>query len=215
MTPADSSAISKDELQAVYDKGNSYVQDEYTAESWEDYQYYRNYALNVLDNDYAYQAEINKTADFLTEADSMLEKIGDLSAIESKINEAKQYTNDDNKYYANTFYALTSLIEDAEATLETTATAENVEYYITSIDEAINGLILRDENAPSAFDTAPAMDSITRVLGEENADKLSQIELKGIDKKECRYDYYEYYEKDGKLVVAGTTNATILTGFND
>ena len=70
------------------------------------------------------------------------------------------YTNVTDKYYANSFYALTYLIEDAEATLETTATAENLQNYSVNKNVTITGVHL-DENGTKAVLT---VDGVTDEL---------------------------------------------------
>lgn len=203
-----------DELNALLEEVKQLDKDDYTQESYENLLQVIAEAEELLQREYYLQDELDIAKERIEDARNALENIGDIKKVVEKLNEARAITNEDNHYYANTYYALTQIIKDVEYKVENGMTGDEVEENIAALQEGMDGLIVRDPSRQDAFDTTAAMDSITRLVGEENLDKLSQIELRAIDKKSCDYDYYEYYEEDGKLVIAATTNASILTGFN-
>ncbi|WP_306529394.1 alpha-N-acetylglucosaminidase C-terminal domain-containing protein [[Ruminococcus] torques] len=171
-------------------------------------------ASELLKKEWHLQSEIDLAAERVQDAIDALQEVGNENQVMEKLNEAKQISNEEHRYYDNTYYELQKIIKETEYKLEGGLTKEESDKCIAEIQRGLDGLIVRDASHQSAFDTTAARDSIKRLIGKENEDKLSQIELRAIDKKECDYDYYEYYEEDGKLVIAATTNASILTGFN-
>ncbi len=203
-----------DELKTVLEEAKKLNKDDYTQESFDSLIKVIAEAEELLQREYYLQDEIDIAKERIEDAIADLQDIGDMKKVVVKLGEAKAITNEDNHYYANTYYALSQIIKDVEYKVQKGMTGEEIEENVAALQKGIDGLIVRNPAEQHAFDTTAAMDSIKRLVGEKNQDKLSQIELRAIDKKSCDYDYYEYYEQDGKLVIAATTNASILTGFN-
>ncbi|SEO04841.1 alpha-N-acetylglucosaminidase TIM-barrel domain-containing protein [Actinacidiphila rubida] len=63
--------------------------------------------------------------------------------------------------------------------------------------------------SPATFDTAPAAAAITRLIGPQLA---AQVTLKGIDAGSAQ-DHYQIEADRGRVLISGTTPATLLAGF--
>jgi len=203
-----------EELRNVLEQAALLKEEDYVAETWEALKTAKEKAEALLAEEMYVQEEVDRALERVQEAMDGLEEAGDVEALRRSLEEAKAVDNTENHYYKNTYYALQKVIREVEYDLLQGVTKEEAEALEEKLQAAVNQLIVRNVEEQNAFDTAPARNAMGRLVGEANQDKLTQIELRAIDKKECDYDYYEYYEKDGKLVIAGTTNASILTGFH-
>lgn len=201
---------SADNLTAILETAALLEEQTYTADSWKTLQNAVGEAEALLGQTMYVQEEADRVCERVQEAmDGLREK----DAFDQLLEAAKEIDNSDDTYYKNTYYALEKTIREAEYQVQQGASDAERKALTAKLQAAADGLIVRDETE-NAFDTQAAKDAIGRLIGSENQNRISQIELRGIDKKECDYDYYEYYEKDGRLVIAGTTNASILTGFH-
>lgn len=129
----------KSELQKEVNMQYSYSQENYTAESWAEYQSRLTEAEEVLEDGNATQQEVDDACAALLQARNRLVVKVNKSVLESKLTEARALNADD---YQSGFEELQQVIAEAQAVYDDEAATQNqVDVQVEALENAISALV--------------------------------------------------------------------------
>lgn len=146
----DLASLDKSELEKVILQAEGLYEDDYTRRSWETLEKALSMAKNVLNDPTATQSQVNAAAETLNNGIASLElkRVTDNAELYKAILRAKGLCKD--KYTAESWAALEEALDNAEAVKNNRkATQKQIDEATQALNDAIDGLVLKSEEAPT------------------------------------------------------------------